>query len=331
MSGKKVWFLAKVILAVTLVGVVVSKLQWEQVRALLHRIELGWFALSAGAFVLMSLLKAGQYYVLIGGERVSYGKTVRTVIWQNAISNFIGTGVGIASYMTMLKVEQDVSLARSGVAFIITKFGDLLAIFLYLVVSAAVVWQEIVPLQWLTAVLSAMLLSGIAVFLLTVIWKNRFVDWVVGVCFRLRLTRFAIVEKGLNLLNALAQENRQSVFDRLRIGILLSVLYMTATMGFALSGMRTFGVPVDAWAVIYVSALIQLVSFVPVQILGGLGVSEMTVVYLYGFFGIDQGEMAAVALGQRFVLYLLTILSLLYLPLDSLLYPSVVRDHSDDD
>ena len=104
----------------------------------------------------------------------------------------------------------------------------------------------------------------------------------------------------------------------LRTGTLTSLIYMTATMlsGYTIVGI--FNLPVGVWESIYVMALIQLISFVPIQVLGGLGVSEITIVYLYGVFGIAQAEMSAIALGLRAIFYLMNAVILLYLPLDSL-------------
>ncbi|MBT3320875.1 MAG: hypothetical protein HN392_01180 [Anaerolineae bacterium] len=65
---------------------------------------------------------------------------------------------------------------------------------------------------------------------------------------------------------------------------------MSITMIYAYSIIGIFNLPVDIIETIYVMSLMQLISFIPIQVLGGLGISEITIVYLYGVFGINHAE-----------------------------------------
>ena len=58
---------------------------------------------------------------------------------------------------------------------------------------------------------------------------------------------------------------------------------------------------------------------VPVQVFGGLGVTDITTMYLLGLFGINQPQLAATIIGLRIIFYAANLLLLLYLPLDVLL------------
>lgn len=321
---QKIWNAAKLLLAIFLIFVVLSKTNLSQLKTLQDEIAWEWLSLHFFSFVLMTLLKAYQYHFLFGSS-TKYRDVLRIVIWQNAITNFIASSAGIASYMAMLKAEQNVKLTRSGAIFLITKFGDLLAICLYLGLSAGLVWNQIKLLQWLSVVLIAGLLLGLAGFLAMVAWRERFVRLVIDALAFLRLDRFSLVSRSLEGLRSLAQENRETVFRLLRTGVLMSMLYMTVTMVSGYTGIRMFNVDPGVWPVIYVAAVMQLVSFVPIQILGGLGVTEVTSVYLYRFFGLDQGQMSAVMLGLRAVFYLMNLIVLVYLPLNALLVKNANR------
>jgi uncharacterized membrane protein YbhN (UPF0104 family) len=184
--------------------------------------------------------------------------------------------------------------------------------------SASLVWNQIQVLQWLSVLLIAGLVFGLATFVAIVTWRERFVRLVKDALAFLRLERFSLVSRALEGLRSLAQENRERVFHLLRAGVLVSLLYMTITMASAYTGIRMFNVRPGVWPVVYVAAVMQLVSFVPIQVLGGLGVTEVTSVYLYSFFGLDQGQMSAVMLGLRAVFYLMNLAVLLYLPLNAL-------------
>jgi hypothetical protein len=240
------------------------------------------------------------------------------VIWQNAISNFIATSAGIVSYMGMLKAEQNVKLSRSGIIFLITKFGDLLVICLYLGISAGLVWNQIKTLQILTILLISGILLGAAIFLITIIWRERFVNSISRALAYLKLDHLPWVSRGIETLQSLALEKRGTISTMLRTGILMSLVYMTVTMISSIAGIWMFGVRISVAPLIYVASLMQLISFVPIQVLGGLGVIELTSVYFYSFFGLDQGEMSAVMLGLRAVFYLMNAAILLYLPISAL-------------
>jgi uncharacterized protein (TIRG00374 family) len=307
------WDIFKLSLALGLVILVIKNTDIEYILTLRERLSWPWLVIRVLLFFLLILIKSFQYYSLIGN--IGYIHVLNVVIWQNAISNFIANSAGIASYMTMLKAEQNVKLTRSGTTFVITKFGDLLAICLYLGFSTRMVWNHIQPLRWLTILMIVGMLIGLGGFLTTIIWRERFVELIVRVLVWLKLDRFSLVTRAQQTLRMLAGEEQKSIFDMLRTSVLLSFVYMSATMILVYASVMLFNVQVGFWPVIYVASLMQLVSFVPIQVLGGLGVTEVTIVYLYSFFGIDPAEMSAVALGLRALFYILNLVVLLYLPL----------------
>lgn len=323
--SQKVWNTAKLFLAVILIIVVISKTNFDQIKLLKDDVAWGWLFLHFLSFILMTLLKASQYHLLFG-SRTAYKNVFRIVVWQNAISNFIASGAGIASFMAMLKAEQNVKLTHSGVIFLITKFGDLLAICLYLSLSTGLVWSQIQSLRWLSILLIGGLLLGLGTFLIVVIRRERFVNFVIDALTFLKLDRISLVARAIELLHSLAQENKKTVFALLRTSMLVSLVYLSVTMLSAYTGIRMFDVKLGVWPVIFVAALMQLVSFVPIQVLGGLGVTELSAVYFYSFFGLDQGQMSAVMLGFRAVFYLMNFIILLYLPIAAFLEKNAGRE-----
>jgi len=313
-----VWDLAKVVLAIALLYFVVSKTNYSQLLIIKNDISWLWLGVLAVLFVVMTLLKALQYYVLIG-KKGAYWNVFRITVWQNAISNFIATSAGIASYMTMLKTDEDVKVTRSGIAFIITKFGDLFAIFLTLSVSSLVVWDMIAPLHLLTILILTGILAGFAFSFITILWREKFMSSLSGVIVSLQLDRFSLVKKVLDALDTLTREERSSIFRLLYKGMILSLVYMTATMMFAYTSLKVFNVTASIWTILYVGSLTQIVSFIPIQVFGGLGVAELANVYLYSLFGLDEEEISAVMIGLRAIFYLMNGVIFLYIPVNAFL------------
>lgn len=317
-KSRPVWDAAKIALAIFLLYFVISKTNYSQLLIIKNDISWLWFGVLAVLFVVMTLLKAFQYHVLIG-KKGAYWNVFRITVWQNAISNFIATSAGIASYMTMLKTDEDVKVTRSGIAFIVTKFGDLFAIFLTLLFSSLVVWDTVAPLHLLTMLILTAILAGFVLSFVTILWREKFVSYLSGVIVLLRLDKLSLVKKILEALDTLAREERSSIFRLLYKGIILSLVYMIATMMFAYTSLKVFNVRASLWAILYVGSLTQIVSFIPIQVFGGLGVAELANVYLYSLFGLDEEVISAVMIGLRAVFYLMNGVIFLYIPVNALL------------
>ncbi len=68
----------------------------------------------------------------------------------------------------------------------------------------------------------------------------------------------------------------------------------------------------------FANTLLQLISYLPIQVFGGLGLTETSMLYFYSYFLPHQAELAAALIGIRLLFYLENLLVLLYLPLQSL-------------
>ncbi len=307
------WNTAKFLLALGLFFFVFRKIDFAYIPLLRERISWAWVILRVLIFSLLLFIKAFQYYALI--KNIRYKDVLNIVVWQNTISNFISNSAGIASYITMLKTEQKVRITRSGITFIIVKFGDLLAIVLYLCVSAAMVWQDIQALQWVTVLLIISIFTGLGIFVAAILWREHFSAIIRRIIFWGKLDRFSLILRGLDFLDSLAREEQAAIFSMMRTGVFTSLAYMTVTMLYEYTVVGIFALPINMWESTYVMSLMQLISFVPVQVLGGLGISEVTTVYLYGILGIDPVEMATVVLGTRALFFLMNAGAFFYIPI----------------
>ncbi len=167
------WTLLKIALAVVLAAFVLSKTDLGELLALRGRILPGWLALAFLLYLLLTVVKSLQYYILIG-RSVSYPQVLHVVIVQNAVSNFIATSAGIASYLTLFRMEHDVKLSRSALAFVLAKVGDLISIWLLLFLSAFAVWNRIAPLHLAVEIILAAIGAALLGFFLLVILRQRF-------------------------------------------------------------------------------------------------------------------------------------------------------------
>ena len=308
----------KFLLALVLIGIVFSKTSIGQVVNSVRDISWSWLLISFVLFCLVTALKGVQYWVLLG-LNFSYSQILKIVVYQNALSNLVANTAGVASYFTMLRMEQNVNFKRSGAVFMIAKIGDLFSTGVFLFISAFLVWDRIEELRQVTIVLLAGIVAALVVFIAIIFFRMKFVVFVGSIIRWLRFDRFRLVNSGLDLIQFLAGQNQWAFVRIFLLTGALSMIYMTATMIYYFSKVQVFHIPLDFWASVYIVSLFQVISMIPIQVLGGLGVSEYVTIYFFTLFGITYIDVPAALIGRRILTYLFNLFSLFYLSLDTLM------------
>src|SRR5512140_2067907 len=144
--------LLKALLAALLIGFVVSRTSFAEILALRGRISPAWAIATFFLLALLTFLKSLQYYVLTG-RKTSYLKVTSIVVWQNALTNFVAAGAGVASYLALFKADEKVKFSRAAGAFLIAKVGDAFSIWLVLLVYSAAYWKMVFPFHQLVLLL----------------------------------------------------------------------------------------------------------------------------------------------------------------------------------
>ena len=118
----------------------------------------------------------------------------------------------------------------------------------------------------------------------------------------------------MSYLQSLAGMEQHKVLTTFGLLVLYSFLYLAVTVVCTYTNLAIFHLQPDIIAVIFVSTLIQLVSYFPVSVFGGLGVTETSALYFWSFFEIPQDVLAPALIGIRVVFYLFNLIPLIYLP-----------------
>jgi len=247
-------------------------------------------------------------------NELTYWQVLNVIVWQNAVSNFFLAGAGIATYITMSRVEHDVRVSQSVVVFLLTKAGDLVAIWLALFISSRLVWTQIDILQTPILILLTGIVVIILIFFLTVLYRQRFVTIMNKIMEWFGLSKIKIVQKGMLYLQSLANLKREKVLNSFVLLLLCSLIYLAVSVTWIYAGLATFHLQMDIAAVLFVSVLIQLVSYFPVYVFGGIGITETSALYFWSFFHISQDVLAPALIGIRVVFYLINLAPLIYLP-----------------
>ena len=311
-----IWNVVKVLLALGLVFFVLSKTDLAELFSTLQNASLFWLIISGVLFVFLTLLKTLQYYTLMRNE-LTYTQVLNLIVWQNAVSNFFLAGAGILTYITTTRLEHEMKLSRSVTIFFLTKIGDLTAIWLALLISSRLVWSQIGILQIPVLVLLAGIGMVLAGFFLTILFRQRFVSTLDKILARMGMLKIKLVEKGISHLGSLAaikQDKILNLFGRL---LLYSLIYLAITISWIYANLAIFHLQFNILAVIFVGVLMQLISYFPVSVFGGLGINETSALYFWSFFDISQDVLAPALIGIRVVFYLFNMIPLIYLPVYS--------------
>jgi uncharacterized membrane protein YbhN (UPF0104 family) len=311
--NSKLWTVIKIAFALGLFAYILAQTNYEQLVSLKYRFSWGWFIVTALVFFVMLLIKTYQYYIFIG-RKLGYFHLLEIVVIQNLLMNFVATAAGIASYLTMLGVEEDVRFGKATESFVLVKLGDVVAVSLYLLFS--LIFIRPLPTDALPIVVIVALASLFFLLILfaSIIFREKFLALLKIVVKFFRFFRFGLVQKAFDYLEKLVAYSRIELLRIIGHASLISLVYMGVTMFWGYARFRNFSLELDVFAVIFIISLLQFASWVPIYIFGGLGLSEGIYIYLLGIFSPENTALAAILIGMRVVSYLLNASTLLYLP-----------------
>jgi len=316
--SSRVWTITKIVLALALIGFILSRTSLDELMTLRRQLHLDWLAVYALLYLTLTAFKAYQYRKLLDLP-VPYARVVSIVVLQNGFSNIVANSAGIASYLVMFREEKGVKVSHAALVFIITKVGDVFAVWLGLLISSVILWEQVKVLHDVIILLLALLGLLLFIFLLAVSLRERFVIFFKNIIARMGLIRFSLITQSIKGLEALAAQGRGSLFEMTWNAVWLSSAYFLLTLAWYYAQLRLFSVALGIWQIVFATTILQLISIIPITILGGLGVVETSSLYLYSIFGVDPIKFAAVLIGMRVVFYMINLVVLLYLPLYSII------------
>ncbi len=309
-----IWNALKILVAVVLVRYVFSQTNLNEFLSLRERIVIPYLVATILLYSILTILKAFKYQILLQ-QNTQYLRVLNVVVLQNAISNFFANSVGIASYMAMLKVEENVKIGKSGLVFLIIKIGDLFAVWLVMLVFGVLYWDQISVVRQAFVLAEVLIGIGLAFFFGILFFRSFFVNSFSKWMERLGLTRFSLIRQVIQAIQAFAEMEHKAMMRIVSIAFGLSLFYYFFTLGWQVVSMYTFGLHVQMWVIIFVSGILQLFSMLPINIFGGIGITEATAFYLYPLFGVNQDELSLILLGWRILYYLTNLIVLIYLPI----------------
>jgi uncharacterized protein (TIRG00374 family) len=306
--------LFKIALAILLVIVILTNIQLSDLIAVWEQISLPWLFVNILIYFIAVFIIAYRYWILIA-RVIDFSKTMNAVIVQIVIGNLVSTGVGAVSYVSILRGRYQIRVSSGVVSILLARFCDLVAVAVGLAISSWVLWPQITVLHWLVGFIISVILGVIIFVTLIFVLRQRLIRLIDNGLSLFHLDRIGLVRRVMDSLTVWAAQDRTEIRPFIVPVVISTLLLYVAMYLYAYSGLRMFAVPVGTWSVVFVFSLLQMLTIVPIQVFGGLGLQDVTNIYLYELLGLSQAQIAPAIIMSRVFFYLANLLLLVYLSL----------------
>lgn len=313
------WNGFKVLLAVLLLAVVLSNVRSQDLAETAENLAPGWLPVAVPAF-LFGLLVITRRYWLLNRRRPSFRQTLSAVIMQTVIGNVLAAAAGAVSYVAVLRGRHNVRVAQGLFSLLAARVYDLVILLGLFAAVSLTFWATIKPLHW-PVILALVFLGPPALGLLCLLaLRERFLQPADRILTWTRMKRLRFIQRAWDeTLSALRETTSERPFSEAALLLAHSLAIQVLSFVLFLSTARFFGLTIGPGPLLFIFTLTQLIMVIPIQVFGGLGMADVSILYLCGVFGGSPHEVAPAVLGMRVTLYALNALLLLYLPLETLL------------
>lgn len=312
-SRTSLWTGFKVLLAVILVGMVAGRISLADLFATWQSISLWWLVVGFATYSAITFGAARRYWLLIA-RQIPFPPMVMLVILQTVLSNLVATSAGAVSFVALLRGKYHVRATQGVSSLLLGRIGDLVVLWVALVMLSGLLWEAVSPLHRALAVLIVSL--GVVLVLCTLaVVGRRFIATPMEKFMRMTgLERVSVCARVLQRVRALADIPNNEITRLMMPVAVWSVIIFGLNFIFAYVSMLMFHVTISPVYLLFVVVLTQFVLLIPIQVFGGLGVYELSAIYLYSLFGMEPSLMTPIVLGWRIVFYAFNLLLLVYLP-----------------
>ena len=297
------WRLGKFAISFCLIAYLAVSVEWPRVWAATRAASIPWLALGLFSIPAGILFISLRYCSLVN-ERVSLSVMLRLVVFQGAVSTFLANAAGSLSFIGILIKLHKLPAELAIQSTIIARLADMLLSLIVASVLAAMVWhhlESVRPLMRLAVMVSvAILLLGVA----TVIIGRRLPVSLLAHADDVGGDNTSLVHKLLGLCARVI---------RLDAGYVASILPKTLAYSFVLQAVVAVSMYCNAYAfhlnigffeAAFVGVVSSFIASIPITVVGGLGVYEVSTVGLLALFGVPVEAGAGMILVVRTIFFL---------------------------
>jgi uncharacterized protein (TIRG00374 family) len=312
----RAWNVFKVFLALSLFAIVLSKTSWDEIINLWDVTSRAWLIVAILLFYFQIYILTIRYKYILS-NKIAFRDLLNVVALLAVITNMISPSVAAASFITILRKKFKINISSSIGSMVLARFSDWIIILLALIVSSLVLHEHLKGIEFLIGALSVGLAILIIIFLFLFIYRIKFIHHLGSLFNFLKLDHLSLVQNSLKRLNVLAENKIENSSLYFRNVILSTLIIFFISYLFLFSSYRALSLPVGFWLVLFMLSIYYLLNTIPIQVFGGIGIVELSGVYLFGLFGYNENEIAAVMIGLRILIILANVVLVLHLAVES--------------
>ena len=298
-----VWIGIKILLSAALIYYLFSQSSWAQLIGVQSRIDFYWFPLYLGIYIILLYLMSRRYWTYYEKD-LSFRNVFLLTLTQTVVGNLLTSSAGVLSYIGIHKLKHGTNNFSTLFPLVINKFFDFIAFGGILFISSFFLsrYSELLRIysrySGLVFVCGLLLFFGRGVIL-------RFLEWLIT---ELNLQDLRAVRSLSSIWRAF--RNNIEALERGRLRFLggYTVLYVIFQVLFSYAGFRIFSVDVAPSSILLLVSFQQFIAVLPIQVMGGLGVFDVTELFVLSTLGITDPGLPTVIIVKRLFFYLVNLL-----------------------
>lgn len=292
----RVW-LPAVLVSLVLLGFVIGQADFHFLGSLWRRADLAYLLLGSLGVALDGFLTAWRLRVLhLGRPRRTYGVYLRIVVLHGYLLQLLPARLGELPYLVMMRRRLGMPTGEVFASFIYQRLLDSMVLGLFFLSALVLMLGDRHDLgAWLPAVGAIC-----ALFLLAFLQVEWFATVFARIMHRFHSGGNAVTRWWLKALLAARRWSQRLRANQVRWkAVTLSFLRWSAEMVTIWATFRVFGIQLGIVEVLFLGAGLMFVAVIPLQAIGGFGVSEAGLAGLLVATGYPWQEATATALVVR--------------------------------
>jgi uncharacterized membrane protein YbhN (UPF0104 family) len=294
----------KILLAGGLTVYLFSQTDLLKILHLIQKLSYPWLAGMLFCFFATVWFTARRYWIILG-KPVGFLHFLKIVVIQNALSIFVATGVGVASYVTTLYAEHNIKPGKGAASFALAKIEDFFMLCILFIMSICAIYQQLFAIHQFVQFSAAIALLTILVSVFVIIYRDKVSRGAYFFFSKITIPGIRYLGNPLNAIRKYRELSRERSRQLGSVSFIYTVLVNIFSIAAIYCNIQAFSVPIGIWPVIFIAILTQFMMLIPIQVFGGLGVCDVPVMYLYGLFNINRSAIAGVLIGSRLIFYLI--------------------------
>lgn len=282
-----------------LVSWLLSQLDWSETVAILRNVPISLLVLGLFCYALSFYLRSLRFRWLLPGDKQRNHLFPIVLVHYTAL-NIIPARLGELSYIYLLNKVNQMPIEYSLSSLLLARVFDQLAIALLFLLSSGFVAITSPWLQTVRLCVSGFLLGTVVIILLLFVYKDLCLIWLKHLLRRMHWDHIRIVQRIVQKLDEIVTALHHIHLLRqgasllvISVGIWLSIFSVNYCL------LRAFQMPLTYIEIMFTSTCIILLSVLPLQMLGGLGVYETTLVFLAEALGAPRNIVITAAFSSH--------------------------------